>query len=265
MTATAITAGAALRRRSWRPPALVTRVVLLLCLVGIWQLVVSGGLISQTTIAPPSTVFPQLVRTLRTSQFWSDTGRTMEETVLAFLAAAIAGQLGGLALARMPVFARALEPYLVGAYAMPVIVFYPLLLVLLGLGIGPIIVTAFISSVVPAMLTSAVALRQLSPVHDKLARSLCLSPREAFLKVKLPSALPLLLPGLKLAFIYSLGATVGTEFIVASAGLGFRIGELYRDFETVPMYADIIALVLLAIIVNELFNGLERTVRKDLT
>ena len=245
------------------PPGL-TRLLLIVALLVAWQILVIVGVLDRTTVPAPTDCLPKLFSVLGNGEFWSDAGRTAQTTLAAFAAATAVGLVVGTQLARFPVLARILEPYLVGAYAIPVIVFYPTLLVIFGLGTGPIIVTAFLGAVVPVILTTTVALAQQSTVHRKLARSLRCSPMQTITKVTFPSVLPLLLPGLKLAFIYSMASTVGVEFIVADAGLGYRIGQLYRDFDTVDMYVYIIALFLLALLINQLLNLVERTVRKDL-
>ena len=65
-----------------------------------------------------------------------------------------------------------LEPYLVTLYAMPTLVFYPVLLALMGVGMGPIMVIASLMVVIPVALNVMVALRSINPVLPKLGRSL---------------------------------------------------------------------------------------------
>lgn len=250
--------------RPWRPAPIVARLVLIGLLLVAWQTVVVTGAVDRVSVPTPTDCASRLVDVVGSGQFWADTWSSAQTTVAAFVMAVSGGVLIGAQLARRPLLGRILEPYLVGAYAVPVIVFYPTLLVVMGLGAGPIIVTAFLSAVVPVLLTTTVAFGHQSVVHRKLARSLGCTPWQALSKITLPGILPLLLPGLKLAFIFSMASTIGVEFIVASAGLGFRVGSLYRGFETVDMYVHILAIFVLAMLVNQLFNVLERTVRRDL-
>ncbi|WP_113699963.1 ABC transporter permease [Nonomuraea lactucae] len=247
-----------------RMPAWATRVVVVAALLTAWHLAVAGGLVSSLTVPAPLDCLRRLPGILGTAAFWSDAARSLRTTVEAFAAAAAIGVLAGALLTRLPVVARILEPYIVGAYAVPVVVFYPTFLVVFGLGTAPIVLTAFLMAVVPVLMTTMVALSELRPTHRKLARSLACTRWQAFRSILLPSALPLLLPGLKLGFVYAMAATVGVEFIVADAGLGFRIGELYRNFETVDMYVHILAMIAVAAGFNSLFNLLERVIRKDL-
>ncbi len=250
--------------RSHRPPPALARFVLIGALLAAWHAAVVTGVVDRVTVPTPIDCAARLLDVVGSGQFWADAWRSAQTTVAAFIAAASIGLLVGAQLARRPLLGRILEPYLVGAYAVPVIVFYPTLLVVMGLGAGPIIVTAFLSAVVPVLLTTTVAFGEQSSVHRKLARSLGCTPFQALRKITLPGTLPLLLPGLKLAFIFSMASTIGVEFIVASAGLGFRVGELYRGFETIDMYVHIVCIFVLATLINQLFNVLERAVRRDL-
>lgn len=247
-----------------RAPAWATRVAVSAALLAAWQLAVTAGLVSPLTVPAPLDCLGRLPGVVGTTGFWSDAARSLLTTVEAFAAAAVVGLCGGAVLVRFPLAAKVCEPYLVGAYAVPVVVFYPTFLVVFGLGTAPIVLTAFLTAVVPVLTTTLVALTELRPAHRKLARSLACTRRQAFGVILLPSALPLLLPGLKLGFVYAMAATVGVEFIVADAGLGFRIGELYRNFETVDMYVHILVMIAVAVGFNSLFNLLERVIRKDL-
>jgi len=100
--------------------------------------------------------------------------------------------------------AGVLEPYLVTLYAMPTLVFYPILLALLGLGPGPIIVIAATMVVIPIALNTMVALRAIDPILLKMGRSVNCSRPQLYRKVLIPAATPLAFPGIKLGFIYAI-------------------------------------------------------------
>jgi len=251
-------------RPARRVPAWILRLGLVLAFIAVWQVCVATELLNPLSVSAPLDCFRHLPEVLSTGQFWSDLGRTSQTTVTAFVAAVITGLTAGAILNRYPTLRNIIEPYLVGSYAVPVIVFYPTFLVVFGIGTIPIIITAFLMAVVPVIVGTVVGLGELRPTHRKLAHSLGCSPLQGLTKILLPSALPLLLPGVKLAFVYALAATVGVEFIVADRGLGFRIGESYRNFDGVDMYTYIVIMVIIAAAVNSAFNALERLLRKDL-
>jgi NitT/TauT family transport system permease protein len=199
-----------------------------------------------------------------TAQFGSDLVRTALTVGIAFAIGVVAGVLLGAACWRAPLLGNVLEPYLVTLYAMPTLVFYPILLALMGVGMGPIITIAALMVVIPVTLNVMVALRSINPVLPKLGRSLNCSRGQLYRKVLVPAATPLAVPGVKLGLIYAIIGTVAMEFILADRGLGFRIGKDYREFNIADMWALIFAVSALAILVTSAVGLFERRIRRDM-
>lgn len=222
------------------------------------------GLVDALTMPAPSTMFARLFDLVQTSAFWDDFRATALRVLLAFAAGALGGLLLGILFWRLPFVGATFEPYLVSLYAAPTVVFYPILLAILGLGSAPIIVIASTMALIPVTLNTMVGLSSIRPSLPKLARSLNCGVRQTYLKVLAPAATPLLVPGLVLGFIYATIGVVAMEFILASRGLGFQIGYSYRSFEMELMYAYILVVLVAAVTVNYLLNLIERRVRQDM-
>jgi NitT/TauT family transport system permease protein len=205
-----------------------------------------------------------LFNLLGTAEFGSDLVRTCLTVAIAFGVGGTVGIVLGAACWRAPLLGDVLEPYLVTIYAMPTLVFYPILLALMGVGIGPILVIASLMVVIPVALNVMVALRSISPVLPKLGRSLNCTRPQLYRKVLVPAATPLAVPGLKLGLIYAIIGTVAMEFILADRGLGYRIGYDYRQFDVADMWAMILAVAALAIVVTSAVGVLERRIRRDM-
>lgn len=251
------------REPLWRN-ARAVRWALVLALVGILEAVTRLGFVRPTTLVPPSDIVLRLVEIVPTPEFGADLARTTSTIFAAFLVGVLGGVPLGVLFWRKPAVGRVLEPFVVTLYAMPTLVFYPVLLAVMGLNAGPIIVIAALMSLIPIALTTMVALNSVKPVLHKLARSTNASPSQYYRKVLLPAVTPLALPGLKLGFIYAIIGTIAMEFILASRGIGFRAGHSYREFEIGQMYAYIAVVVALAVLVNSALTRLERRIRQDM-
>lgn len=252
------------RQRQQRDPR-VTRVFVVLALVLLFEALTRWGAIRPLTMPPPTEIVEELVRQVTTSTFAADLSRSLYTIAVAFGVGLVGGLLLGMLFWRVPFLGAVFDPYLATMYAMPTLVFYPILVAILGLGAAPIITIASIMAMVPIALNTMVALRSVNPVLPKLARSLNCSKGQRYRKVIIPAATPLAIPGVKLGFIYSVIGTIAMEFVLASHGIGFRIGFNYRAFEIVAMFAYILVVALLSITVNSLLNLLERRVRRDMT
>ena len=92
---------------------------------------------------------------------------------------------------RIPLLGRVTEPYLITLYAMPTVVFYPVLLALMGLGTEPIITLAATAAFIPVALNTTIALRSVEPVLPKMGISMNCSRWQVYRKVLFPAAVPL--------------------------------------------------------------------------
>jgi NitT/TauT family transport system permease protein len=222
-----------------------------------------AGHISPLIMPAPSAMWSRIVEIVPTQEFFEDFRTTSLSVLAAFLLGALAGLPLGILFWRLPFVGATFEPYLVSLYAAPTVVFYPIMLAILGLGPAPIVLLASTMALIPIALNTMVGLNAMPRNLPKLARSLNCSTFQTYWKVLAPAATPLLVPGLVLGFIYATIGVIAMEFIMASRGLGFRIGYYYRYFDMQSMYAYIVVVLVLAVLANQALNTMERRVRKD--
>lgn len=247
----------------WRRPRVV-RWAIIIGFVAVLEAATRAGLVNRGLMVPPSEILQRLVSIVPTGEFVADATRTLTTILMAFTIGLVGGIPLGVLLWRMPGVGRVLEPFLVTGYAMPTLLFYPVLLAIMGLNAGPIVVIAATMSLIPIALTTMVALGSVRPILHKLAKSVNASPSQYYLKVLFPAATPLVFPGVKLGFIYAVIGTIAMEFILAAEGIGFRAGFYYRELNTADMWAYIAVVVVLSVIVNGILTWSEKRIRKDM-
>ena len=240
------------------------RVVILAGAVTAWELSSRLGVVDPFTAPPPSEITVEFLRLIPSADFAKHFAATTFALFTAFGIALVLGVPTGVLLWHLRTLGAVLDPYLLTLRAVPTVVFYPVLLGLLGLNAWPIIVISTVMAVVPIIIFTIVALRSISPTLVKLATSMNMSTSQRWRMVLLPAATPLALPGVKQGFIYSLLATVSMEFILAGRGVGFRIGFASSNYEIVTMYAYLLVVVILATVANWALSSLERRVRRDM-
>jgi NitT/TauT family transport system permease protein len=147
---------------------------------------------------------------------------------------------------------------------MPTLVFYPIMIAILGLGPAPVIVIATTMAMIPIALNTMVALQSVKPVLLKLGASFSCSRGQVYRRILLPAAVPLAVVGLRLGLIYAIIGTIALEFILADRGLGFAIAMAYRDFEVPTMYGLIVFVTVMSFAVSSLLQKAEQHVRKDM-
>jgi NitT/TauT family transport system permease protein len=180
-------------------------------------------------------------------------------TTLAGFALAVAG---GVAIAIMLVgsrwFERFIYPLIVALNSVPKVAIAPLFVIWMGTGAEPKIAIAFLIAVFAIIVDSVHGLRSVPQDVLDLGRVLKGSRRDFFFKVRLPSALPSILAGMKVSISLALvGAIVG-EFVSSQRGLGYVIMSAQGTFDTVRVFAAIFVLALMGMVLFALLVWLER-------
>lgn len=244
--------------------------------VGIWRLsIVAGfvvllelacrtGLISPRVLIAPTAMAARLIEILKSGQANEHMVETIGNVALAFVLSVIAGFALGALIHGLPRLRRAIDPFLASYYALPFFAFYPLFIVLFGLGRGAIVVIGFLFGVVAMVIATLNGFDRIPRVLVKTAKVYRMGPVAAALRVKLPSAIPYLFTGIKLAIAYSFIGVIAAEFIMASSGLGYAIAYAFNNFDNRTMYALMLFVILLVTAVNALFYGYEQRLLRRL-
>jgi NitT/TauT family transport system permease protein len=220
------------------------------------------NIIDNFTMIPPSEMLVSLWHILASGRFNGDITFTVWNTAIAIVIAVAGGFLGGALLHAVPRLRRALEPLLSAYYAVPIFVFYPLLIVAFGVGRASLIAMGALFGVVAMVVNTMLGLDRVPLAVMKTATMMQLSPWTRLILVRLPASAPHLVTGIKLAVAYSVIAIVAGEFILATAGIGKRIAFGYNDFDNAMMYGMLVLLLALVMVVNGALSAWERRLHR---
>ena len=240
------------------------RLLLLLTIVALgmlWQGGTAAGWIDPFTVPPPSDILSSLPQLLGDE----DLGRRFASTFLeAFAAAFLAIAAGvplGLLLHRSRLASRAFEPWVAALAAAPLVLLYPLFLVLVGRNLATIVLMGAVAGLPAMVLKTKEGFDGTRPVLLHVARSYGLSRAAVFRKVLIPSAVPTLANGVRLALIFALINIVGVEFLVNLGGLGQLIADLSDRYELAEMYGAVLFVILVSTCFFVLTEWVERWMR----
>jgi NitT/TauT family transport system permease protein len=225
--------------------------LVLVGLIGGLEWLPRSGTVGRITLVPPTEMVATLLALLGSGSIIADIWQTFSVVFGAFLLAVFAGIPAGWFLWQSPELKEVLDPFIIAYYAIPVFVFYPLLITVFGFNRLPILITAFAMSVVAVVINTANGFAGVSDVYHDVGRSMQLSRYQRFRYIALPAALPYVFTGLKLGFIYALIGVIASEFILAGSGLGYLISNSYRDFATSEMYAVMLFVIVVAVAINQ--------------
>src|ERR1041385_7045200 len=139
-------------------------------------------------------------------------------------------------------------PLLVASQSIPKVAIAPILLVWFGTGLQSKLAMAFVIAFFPVVVDTATGLRSTSPELLELARSLQCSRLQTFFKIQLPSALPSIFSGAKIAVTLAvIGAVIGA-YIGANEGLGTLLLSASSQMNTPLAWAALVVLSLLGVL-----------------
>lgn len=179
---------------------------------------------------------------------------TAYEMILGYVLAVVIGVPLAIGITASPSFDRFITPILLFFQTVPKIAIAPLFLVWFGVGTMPKVLVAFLISFFPIVIDTAVGLRSVSLEMIDLARSMGATRMQIFTQFRLPTSLPYLFSGLKVAATLAVvGAVVG-EFVGADRGLGYILLVANSNLQTALLFATIVVLTALGLL---LFYAIE--------
>jgi NitT/TauT family transport system permease protein len=220
----------------------VTSLVVFLLL---WEVLVRVLEVRPIMLPPPSIVLLEL----KAEWLWylDHAWYTLLTTMAGFVLAVIGGVGIAVLLVGSRWFESAVYPLIIAMNSVPKVAVAPLFVIWLGTGAEPKIAIAFLIAIFAVIVDTVHGLRSVPADVLDLGRVLKGSRRDFFFKVRLPSALPSILTGMKVAISLALiGAIVG-EFVSSQRGLGFVILSAQGTFDTPRVFAAIFVLVIMGI------------------
>jgi NitT/TauT family transport system permease protein len=234
------------------------RILLVAALAAVLEATCRLGIIDRLTMVPPSEMVAGLADILRNPAQLAQIGSSLFDIAIAVMLTILVGFALGVIIHAMPRLRAALDPLLSSYYALPLFAFYPLFIVVLGIGHLPIIAMGFLTGLAAMILATLNGLDNVPPVLTKVARSFRMGPVATALRLKLPAAAPYLVTGVQLSIAYGFIGVIASEFILSGQGIGFAIGFAYNAFDTKGMYGLILLLLLLTTFLNMALHRWDR-------
>lgn len=226
-------------------PALLITAILLL-----WESAVSVLSIPLYVLPSPTQVIRALLEESATLALHAST--TVLEALAGMGLSVILAVFLGLVMDCFPLMRRSIYPILVVTQTVPMIVMAPILIIYMGFGIAPKIFTVVLMCFFPIAVSFCDGLSQVDKDYVNLVRSYGAGPLLTYRLVKIPSAIPSLISGLKVAATYSISGAVVGEWIGAQKGLGYYILRVKNSYMLDRVFACVIVIIALSLCMNGL-------------
>ncbi|TWA58718.1 NitT/TauT family transport system permease protein [Azospirillum baldaniorum] len=236
---------------------LASALLLVLLLAG-WEAYCRVAGVSALVVPLPSAVLRTLWDGLAGGYLLPHLWVTTAEMAMGLAAGCTIGFLAGVLLAEVPVLRRLFYPYILASQVVPKLALGPLFIVWFGFGMTSTVVITALICFFPLLENTMTGLQQVDPNKRELFRMLRATRLQTLLRLKIPSGLPVILAGLRVAVVLALvGAVVG-EFIGGRQGLGASIIAAQGMMDSTMMFALFIVITVLGMIVYQVAAGFER-------
>jgi NitT/TauT family transport system permease protein len=231
----------------------------LLILAALWEATSRLGLVSEYALPPFTDVVTSFTR-LAEEGLWSHTGMSLYRGASGFAAAVVIGTLAGILMAWYRPVHVLVNPLLRCLYPMPKSALIPLTIMWIGLGDGSKITLIFIGCLLPIVLSSYNAARGVDQILLWSARGMGATEREVLWEVVVPSALPEILSGIRVALALAFILLVSGELIIANNGIGYMIDLLGEGGDYSGMFAGVATISAIGFFADRAYVALTRRI-----
>ncbi|MFQ5849102.1 MAG: ABC transporter permease [Candidatus Binatia bacterium] len=202
-------------------------------------------------ISKPSLMASAAGKLITSGELWKDLYISGRPFFFGFIAAVLVGIPVGVVMGWRRRVAYALDPVLTAMYASPLVALAPLLIVMFGVGVQGKAVLIFLLAVFPFIFNAFAGVKSVEPLLINVVRSLGGKEHDLYLKVILPSTLPYIVAGARIAIGRGIVGIIVGEFYAASEGIGHALAW-YGDMYLLPeMFVTILVLMIIAVAFTE--------------
>jgi len=225
------------------------------------EFLIQAGIVNRFIVPPPSAVIVALYRIIVSEDVFGRFLRTAGECLVAGVLLTLFGVVGGVVMHRFKLLQQACETWVAAMAAAPLVLLYPLFLVVFGRNIWTIIMMGLLSGLPPTILKTIEGMSATRKVLINVGRSFNLTATQQFWKILFPAALPTIFVGVRLGLIFALINVVGTEFLINYGGLGALITDLAERYDLAGTYAAICFVILVSVVFFLTLEKVERWLR----
>ncbi len=234
----------------------VAPVVVTAGIVAVWELAVVVFQIPGYVLPSPIQVAAALIQERGTLA--SHGVVTVAEALTGIAISLVFAVILGVVMDCFPLARRGIYPILVATQTVPMIVMAPILIIYMGFGVGPKILTVVLMCFFPVAVSFCDGLAQVDEEYVNLVRSYGAGRWKAYRLVKIPASVPALISGLKVAATYSISGAVVGEWIGAQKGLGYYLLRVKNGYMLDKVFACVAVIVFLSLCMNGVIRLYQR-------
>lgn len=243
-------------------PVAVISAITVAAIIGLWGLASAYALVSPVFLPSPRQVVIALYNLVVTgfvdATLAEHVGASLYRIFGALIASIVIGIPAGIAIGTSRVGRGILDPIVEFLRPLPPLAYLPLVIIWVGIGEASKITVIALSMLPSIILSTSAGVRSVSKDHVNAARALGASNRQVLTEVVLPSSVPSILTGIRIALGAGWTTLVAAELVAATSGIGFMIQSAAQFLVTGIVIAGIVVIALIAILLEYIARQIER-------
>ncbi len=232
------------RRRRYALLVRAAQVAVLVVFLALWEISSIQKWTSDLFFSRPDAIWADFVGNL--PRFLSNALATFEAAVAGFVLASLAGILAGLLLARFRTLDRVVDPWLTALNSLPRIALVPLFLLWFGITFQAKVWQASSLVFFILLVNTRSGVATVDPDLVLEGRLLHGSPRQIYLHIVIPGALPAIFSGLRLGVAYAILGVIASEMVASREGLGQQITAYGQSLQSAGVFATLAVLAVIS-------------------
>lgn len=220
-----------------------------------WE--IYGRSLNPILLSRPTAVLAAGLDMLADGTLPSAVGASLVVLVLGLFSGSVVGAALGLLAGRRAGVAAVLEIPVNALYATPAVVLIPLIVLWFGFDALAKVTVVFLFVVFPVLINTQRGVREVDAELIEVATTFCSSERRMWIDLILPSALPYIVTGIRLAIGRALIGVIVAEYYTALSGLGNLIATSANSFQTARMFVPITLITVFGVVLTAVLEGIE--------
>ena len=234
---------------------LVVRFISFVVVISLWEYF--GRRINPILFTYPSAVAQAFVSLVASGELQSYMTSSLLVLTYASILSIVVGVLLGVIMGRYAIVEWAADVYVSALYSTPMVAVVPLIVLWFGFKIPAKVVIVFSFMVFPVLLNTFEGVKNVDRNLQEVARSFCSSESQLWRHLIIPSAIPFIVAGIRLAIGRGLVGMIVAEFYTSVTGLGYMIVRYANALETDKLFVPIVVVMLLGVGLMSLAKWIE--------
>lgn len=243
---------------------LFTQIILLIILLGSWEILVEKNIINGFIYSSPSRIIKTIYELFITNNLFIHIYVTLKEVIISFILGMIISFILALILYEFKFIAKVIDPFLTMLNSLPKVALGPLIIIIFGANINSVIIMALLISSIVSLITIYNGFNNTDPYRLKLLKSFNASKIQILKTLVIPSSYPTIITSLKLNISLTLIGVIMGEFLVSKEGIGYLIVYGKQVFNLDYVMSGIVLLAIISHIIYKFIISIEYKLLKNI-